>query len=82
MEHPSRAISAFAILVATPVALMVLSQVRRILREGELRREAPLTPLTRAGHPIVYWGIVGAGTAGAVIMIGAIAVAVRFLLMP
>lgn len=82
MEHPSRPILAFVAIAATPVVLVILLQIRGILRNGELRREYPLPPLTRAKHPIVFWGIVGIGAFGAALITCVIAAATYWLVAP
>jgi hypothetical protein len=53
---------------------MLTAQLCGVLKKGELVREAPLPPLTRANHPIVFWGFVGIGTAAAMAIIFALVV--------
>lgn len=82
MEYPSRAILAFVIIAGIPVALMILFHLRDILKKGELVREAPHAPLTRARQPVVYWGIVGIGAGGVAAVAWTIIVATYALLTP
>lgn len=75
MEHPSRPILILVVVVATPMALLIASQVGATLKSGELKREDPLPSLTRSQHPAFFWGVIATGTLGAALLSCVIAIA-------
>ena len=80
MGRPNHSILILVIVVATSIVALIATQVLGMLKSGTLPREEPLSPLTRSQHPAFFWGIVGVGTIGALVLSGVIATAGYWLI--